>query len=227
MRSFSTGARSFHAFALRDPMHLFARALQAMELDLSSVMACYRCVVLRQSKDINVQFDPKAVRRSRWESFIFEHPVLINMALLIAVRHRLQLSQKEHSPRSQSCILSLEQSQIRRINDALSDSNHCIDDHVLVAVALYAAYEAKHGTRSKSTVHLTGLAEMIKLRKGLATIGRQDRYVEEILVWMITNVLELHHAQHRAVKQVLAESSLACIQPNLSVFKTKADSSES
>jgi hypothetical protein len=58
-----------------------------------------------------------------------------------------------------------------------------MSDQMLVAAALYAAYEIKQGNFARYHLHMNGLLQTINLQGGSREIGMQDPYVERLSLW--------------------------------------------
>lgn len=150
-------------------------------------------LVFTQAQDFDHQFGavlPNVVFWERFYAFVFQDPIMINMALLLTARHQLETVGR--SPQDQDLFLigNLEQHIVRSINAALRDPSRRISDHLLVAVSLCASYDIKHGNPDSYGVHMKGLVQMIELRGGLPEVGK-DPYVERLLLWQDSNTSEL------------------------------------
>ena len=116
---------------------------------------------------------------------------MLTTAILLTARHQFAVLGREASGHDGVRIANMESFLLQRINEALQDPVRGISDQMLVAVALYAAYEIKHGNGARYHVHMTGLLQMINLRGGLREIGQQDPYVERLLLWQDANTARL------------------------------------
>ena len=145
-----------------------------------------------QGRDFETQYgEAKNTVWKRFLRFIFGDPVLLTMALVLTIRYRLEAISGHFSSHDATQVLRLETYLISRINLALDDSIRALSDPMLVAVALCAAYGLKSGDLEAYHVHMTGLVQMIRKRGGLDAIGRQDVYLERMLMWQDVNTAKM------------------------------------
>lgn len=117
--------------------------------------------------------------------------MLLTVALLITIRYRLECLGYRNHAKDFMQVLQLEEFLIRRINAALKQPGRAISDPMLVAVALCAAYEVKNGNPQAYHIHMKGLMQMIDMRGGLAAVGRDDPYLERMLIWHDVNTSQI------------------------------------
>lgn len=154
----------------------------------------YKSITRVQSSDFRSQYGLKGqLPEPRFYGYVHTDPTLLSLAVLIGVRNHLLLSGNEGTTQCdiRVGVLSLEEHITSSINDALRDSARALSDQILVAVALCAAYELKHGDPRRFHVHMHGLVQMIRLRGGLSVIGRGDPYIKQFLLWMDVNTSAL------------------------------------
>ena len=116
---------------------------------------------------------------------------MLTVAILLMARHHFAVFGREASGHDGVRGANMESFLLQRISEALQDTVRGISDQMLVAVALHAAYEIKHGNSSRYHVHMEGLLQMMNLRGGLCDIGQQDPYVERLLLWHDVNTANL------------------------------------
>jgi hypothetical protein len=193
-RSFSRGSLAFRTIALNDPENIMGRNIAELKLDLSSIMSFYRMIAIIQAQDFDQQYGvvlPGVTSWKRFYAFVFTDPVMITVAILLTARHQFEVLGRDSSGENGVRIANMERFLLQSINEALRDPVRGISDQLLVAVALYAAYEIKHGNGSRYHVHMSGLVQMINLRGGLREIGQHDPYCERMLLWQDANTAKL------------------------------------
>jgi len=147
-----------------------------------------------QAQDFDQQYGvviPGVTPWKRFYAFVFTDPIMLTVAILLTARHQFAVLGREATGHDGVRIANMESFLLQRITEALQDPVRGISDQMLVAVALYAAYEIKHGGGSRYHIHMKGLLQMIQLRGGLREIGQQDPYVERLLLWQDANTAEL------------------------------------
>lgn len=147
-----------------------------------------------QSQDFIQQYDLADVNEGngfRLYSLVFTDPVLLSIAVLLGVRYYLDVLGRRHQGRDRQLVMHLETFIVRGVNDALCDPIRGISDQMLIAVALCAAYEVKHGSQRSYHMHMNGLVRMISLRRGLHTIEAVDENVARLLLWIDTNASKI------------------------------------
>lgn len=157
-------------------------------------MSFYRTIFMIQAQDFDQQYGaviPGVTSWKRFYTFVFTDPVMLTVAILLTARHQIAVLGRDISGHDGMRIANMETFLLNRINEALQDPVRGISDQMLVAVALYAAYEIKHGDGTRYHIHMNGLSQMIQLRGGLREIGQQDPYVERLLLWQDANTAEL------------------------------------
>jgi hypothetical protein len=193
-KSFSRGSLAFRTISLNDPDNIIGRNVAELKLDLSSIMSFYRMIAIIQAQDFDQQYGvilPGVTSWKRFYAFVFTDPVVLTTAILLTSRHQFEVLGREASGEDGVRIANMERFLLQRINEALRDPVRGISDQMLVAVALYAAYEIKHGNGSRYHIHMSGLVQMINLRGGLREISQQDPYVERLLLWQDANTSKL------------------------------------
>lgn len=188
-----------------------------------------------QAKDFQDNYckDQLLPRVNLWErfySFIFSDPVLLTVALLLTIRYRLECLGYRDRMRDFMQVLNLEDFLIKRVNTALKQPGRATSDPLLVAVALCAAYEVKNGNPAAYHIHMKGLMRMIEVRGGLEALGRDDPYLERMLIWHDVNTSQilghegyLYHLPH-SLKDQRPQSNLPTFRQPI---ETDAQSSAS
>lgn len=219
-RAFSQGAMSFQTIALQDSQNIIGPSLRDMQLELSSVMGLYKSICVIQTVDFRRQFEGNEhASWNRFYSFVFTDPILLSTAVLLGVRNQLDILGRCLDGQTFASVMQIQRFLMRSINDALCDPVRGISDQMLIAVALCAAYEIKHGTGACYHVHMRGLVQMVQLRGGLDAIGEPDPYVPRLLVWIDTNTSKI--AGCRPYLQGMANGLTAPPKANTLVFRTK------
>lgn len=193
-RSFSRGSLAFRTISLNDPDNVIGTNIAELKLDLSSILSFYRMISIIQAQDFDQQFGAVVSGVTSWKrfyAFVFTDPVTLTTAILLTSRHQFEVLGRDSSGEDGVRIANMERFLLQSINDALKDPVRGISDQLLVAVALYAAYEIKHGNPSRYHIHMSGLVQMINLRGGLREIGQQDPYAELLLLWQDANTSKL------------------------------------
>lgn len=192
-KSFSQGAMAFKTIALQDSANIVGLSLHDMRLELSSVMSLYRSICEMQAVDFSQQYAIKGDASSwgRFYSFVFTDPILLSTAVLLGVRNQLDVTARCIEGQTFAGVLHIEQFLMRSISEALGDPVRGISDQMLIAVALCAAYEIKHGSGACYHVHMQGLVQMVNLRGGLVAIGSPDPYIVRLLIWIDVNTSRL------------------------------------
>jgi hypothetical protein len=224
-KSFSRGSIAFRTISLKDPENVIGRNVAELRMDLSNIMSFYRMIATIQAQDFDQQYGaviPGVTSWKRFYAFVFTDPVMLTIAILITSRHQFEVLGRDCSGEDGVRIANMERFLLQSINDALQDPVRSISDQMLVAVALYAAYEIKHGSRSSYHIHMSGLVQMIKLRGGLREIGQQDPYVERLLLWQDANTAKLAGITGylHDLDNSLAESS-QLPKPNSRIFQLR------
>jgi hypothetical protein len=193
-KAFSRGSLAFRTISLNDPDNIIGRNVAELRLDLSSIMSFYRMISMIQAQDFDQQYGaviPGVTSWKRFYAFVFTDPVMLTTAILLTARHQFEVLGRDSSGEDGVRIANMERFLLQRINEALQDPIRGISDQMLIAVALYAAYEIKHGNCARYHIHMSGLVQMINLRGGLREIGQQDPYVERMLLWQDANTATL------------------------------------
>ncbi|KAK4580422.1 hypothetical protein LTR86_000625 [Recurvomyces mirabilis] len=194
-KSFSRGEAAYRTFALDDADNIIGRTVTSLGLDFSSVMSLYRSLALTQARDFARQFgmQPKLNASStRIYEMAHSDPVTLQIVVLIGVRNALEtLGRHRLIGKDLMLMIEFEQHLICSINNALQDSSRGLSEQILMAVALCAAYEAKHGDNTKYDIHMTGLVRMINLRGGFRELGKHDMYITRFLVWVDLNISKI------------------------------------
>lgn len=193
-KAFSRGSLAFRTVSLNDPDNIIGRNVAELRMDISSIMSFYRTISMIQAQDFDQQYGaviPGVTSWKRFYAFVFTDPVMLTVAILLTARHQFAVLGRDTSGDDGVRIANMESFLLQRINEALQNPVRGISDQMLVAVALYAAYEIKHGNGARYHVHMKGLLQMINLRGGLREIGQQDPYVERLLLWQDANTANL------------------------------------
>lgn len=132
-----------------------------------------------------------ALLRARLFPLIMTDAAPLHAVLLMAASQYERI----YGPRSHTIdTLQLRGMTIRSINSALEDSVRATSDHVIVAVAQMATYEALYGSRETFSTHMSGLTRMVTLRGGLPALGL-DGLVERVLLWTDANAAHITRSQ--------------------------------
>lgn len=193
-KAFSRGSLAFRTISLNDPDNVIGRNAAELRLDLASIMSFYRMIAIIQAQDFDHQFGvviPGVTSWKRFYAFVFTDPVMLTTGILLTTRHQFEVLGRDTSGQDGVRIANMERFLLQSINEALQDPVRGISDQMLIAVALYAAYEIKHGNGDRYHIHMSGLVQMINLRGGLREIGQQDPYVERLLLWQDANTAKL------------------------------------
>ena len=180
---------SFRTIALQDSENVVGESLNELQLELPSVMRLYKSMSERQSLDFIRQYGEGS--GFIFVPLVFTHPVLLATAVLIGVRNHLDVQGRRVESNTLVDVLRIEQFITRSINNALADPVRGITDQMLLAVALCASYEIKHGNGACYHMHMRGLVQMINLRGGLLAISEPDPYVLRVLFWLDVNSTKL------------------------------------
>lgn len=173
-RGDSRGSLAFRMIALNDPDNIIGRNVAELMMNLSSIMSFYRTISMIQAQDFDKQYGaviPGVTSLKRFYTFVFTDPVMLTVAILLTARHQFAVLGRDASGRDGVRIAYMESFLPQGINEALQDPVRGISDQMLVAVALSAAYEIKHGNGARYQIHMNGLFQMISLRGGLREIG--------------------------------------------------------
>jgi hypothetical protein len=222
-KSFSQGAMSFRTIALQDSRNIIGLGLKDMQLELSSVMGLYRKICETQAVDFARQYDIGGDQASwgRFYAYVYTDPILLSTAVLLGVRNQLDVLGKCLDGQTLANVIQIERHLTRSISDALGDPVRGITDQMLIAVALCAAYEIKHGTGACYHVHMRGLVQMVHLRGGLLAIGSPDPYIVRLLTWIDTNTSKI--AGCRPYLQGMVNGLASHPHANTLVFRTRGD----
>lgn len=167
-QSFSRGAMSFRTLALHDAHNTIGLSLHSMHLSLSSVMGLYESICRAQAVDFALQYGISGDASSwgRFYTFVFTDPVLLSTAVLLGVRNQLDVLGRCVEGSTWAAVVGIERFLVKSISDALGEGERGVSDQLLVAVALCAAYEIKHGEGASYHVHMQGL-----VRVGFLIVG--------------------------------------------------------
>ncbi|KAM0701529.1 hypothetical protein Q7P35_009780 [Cladosporium inversicolor] len=134
-RAFSRGSLAFRTISINDPDNVIGRNVAELGLDLSSIMSFYRTISMIQAQDFDRQYGaviPGVISWKQFYALVFTDPVMLTTAILLTARHQFAVLGREASVRG-------------------------ISDQILVAVALYAAYEIKHSDGARYHTHMNVL----------------------------------------------------------------------
>jgi hypothetical protein len=220
-KAFSQGVMSIRTVALQDSENIIGISLKDMQLELSSVMSLYKNICEVQAPDFARQYSIKDDQASwgRFYSFVWTDPILLSTAVLLGVRNQLDVLGRCIDGQTFASVLHIERFLMQSINAALGDPVRGISDQMLIAVALCAAYEIKHGSGACYHVHMQGLVQMINLRGGLIAIGSPDPYIVRLLVWIDTNTSKL--AGCRPYLQGMVNGLTAHPHANTTIFRAR------
>lgn len=218
---FSQGAMSFRTFALQDSQNVIGMSIKDMRLELSSVMGLYKNICEIQAIDFARQYDIRGDQASwgRFYAFVYTDPILLSTAVLLGVRNQLDVLGRCIDGQTFASVLQIERFLMRSINEALGDPIRGISDQMLIAVALCAAYEIKHGTGACYHIHMRGLVQMIHLRGGLLAIGPTDPYIVRLLTWIDTNTSKI--AGCRPYLQGVVDGLASRPNANTTIFRAR------
>lgn len=221
VKSFSQGAMSFRTIALQDSQNVIGMSIKDMRLELSSVMGLYKNICEIQAIEFARQYDIGGDQASwgRFYAFVYTDPILLSTAVLLGVRNQLDVLGKCIDGQTFVSVLQIERFLMRSINDALGDPIRGMSDQMLIAVALCAAYEIKHGTGACYDIHMRGLVQMIQLRGGLLAIGSPDPYIVRLLTWIDTNTSKI--AGCRPYLQDMVDGLASRPYPNTVIFRAR------
>jgi hypothetical protein len=220
-KAFSQGVMSIRTVALQDSENIIGISLKDMQLELSSVMSLYKNICEVQAPDFARQYSIKDDQASwgRFYTFVWTDPILLSTAVLLGVRNQLDVLGRCIDGQTFASVLHIERFLMQSINTALGDPVRGISDQMLIAVALCAAYEIKHGTGACYHVHMQGLVQMINLRGGLVFIGTPDPYIVRLLIWIDTNTSKL--AGCRPYLQGMVNGLTAHPHANTTIFRAR------
>lgn len=223
-KAFSQGAMAFKTIALHDSQNIIGLSLRDMQLELSSVMSLYKNICQLQTPDFARQYNIKGDIASwgRFYRFVWTDPILLSTAVLLGVRNQLDVIGRCIDGQTFTSVLQIERFLMRSINDALGEPDRGVSDQMLIAVALCAAYEIKHGTGACFHIHMQGLVQMIKLRGGLLSIGSPDPYIVRLLIWLDTNTSKL--AGCTPYLQGMVSGLTAYPNANTTIFRARGNS---
>jgi len=223
IHAFSQGAMSFRTIALQDSQNIIGVSLKDMQLELSSVMGLYKNICEMQAVDFARQYDIGGDQASwgRFYTFVYTDPILLSTAVLLGVRNQLDVLGRCIDGQTFASVLQIERFLMRSISDALGDPIRGISDQMLIAVALCAAYEIKHGTGACYHVHMRGLVQMIHLRGGLLAIGSPDPYIVRLLTWIDTNTSKI--AGCKPYLQGMVNGLASNPHANTAIFRARGD----
>lgn len=220
--AFSRGEMSFRVIALQDGQNVVGTSLHNLRLDLSSVMGLYENICKVQTGDFARLYSTTTVKApsyGRFYSFVFTDPILLSTAVLLGVRNQLDILGRPLAGTVLTSVVHIERFLVRSISNALQDPVRGVSDALLIAVALCAAYEIKHGSGACYHVHMRGLVQMIHLRGGLGALSDSDPYIARLLVWIDTNTSKL--AGCAPYLQGMETSVAARPEANTRIFRTK------
>lgn len=221
VKSFSEGAMSFRTIALQDSQNIIGMSIKDMQLELSSVMGLYKNICEIQAIDFARQYDIGGDQASwgRFYAFVYTDPILLSTAVLLGVRNQLDVLGRCIDGRIFASVLQIERFLMCSISDALGDPIRGTSDQMLIAVALCAAYEIKHGTGACYHIHMRGLVQMIQLRGGLLAIGSHDPYIVRLLTWIDTNTAKI--AGCRPYLQDMVDGLASRPKANTTTFRAR------
>jgi hypothetical protein len=223
LESFSRGAMSFRTIALQDSQNIIGMGLKDMQLELSSVMGLYKNICETQAVDFARQYNIGGDQASwgRFYAFVYTDPILLSTAVLLGVRNQLDVLGKCIDGQTFASVLQIERFLMRSINDALGDPVRGVSDQMLIAVALCAAYEIKHGTGACYHIHMQGLVQMIHVRGGLLAIGSPDPYIVRLLTWIDTNTSKI--AGCKPYLQGMDNGLISHPHANTAIFRARGE----
>lgn len=135
-------------------------------------------MVAFQSQDFERHYAGNLIQpgqgQHRFLTVVFRDPVPLTTSILLTARHLLSPVGAPPGDLELHCVLQLEGFLLRSINAALRDPTRAVSTPLVVAVALLASYELKHGSLKSYHTHMRGLMTLINARGGLEQIGLQD-----------------------------------------------------
>jgi len=175
-----------------------------------------------QTQDFAQQYALTKPKKGSWIfPRIFTEPVLLTTAILLGVINHLNTLDRRLEGQTLVGITHLENFLIQSLNTALDDPSRRVNNQVLIAVALSAAYDIKHGGGKAFHIHMEGLVRMIEMRGGLKAIISADPYTARVLVWIDTNASKI--AGCRAYLQDMSEEIGETLRPraNTEIFRAR------
>jgi hypothetical protein len=133
--------------------------------------------------------DPGSLRRL-WLPFALSEPSVFQVVMLLAASSNAMLhGQSVLQPN----LLSLKAKSIRSINEGLRDPSRAQSDHIIMAVAKMAVYEAMYGSLRTYKVHMGGLLRMLecKMKMGHDTNLGTNGMLTRICFWIDDNLAAL------------------------------------
>lgn len=128
--------------------------------------------------------------RTSWFPLVMTEPALFSVIMLLAASHYASLQDYPGSMRLDLLDLRCEAvASINRSFDTQQSEN--INDALIGAIAKMASYEAMFGSLENYNVHMQGLARVISLRGGLASLGLNG-LLKRIVIWIDNNAAFLH-----------------------------------
>ena len=197
-----------------------------MKDDLADIaQSIYQSIGEIQAQDFAQQYAlSKPQKGSRLFPLIFTEPVLLTTAILLGVINHLNALDRRLEGQTLVGITHLENFLIHSLNTALDDPSRRVNDQVLIAVALSAAYDIKHGSGKAFHIHMKGLVRMIQMRGGLKAIMSPDPYTARLLVWLDINTSKI--AGCKAYLEDMSEDIGETLWPraNTEIFRVRGNS---
>ncbi|KAJ5290694.1 uncharacterized protein N7443_010947 [Penicillium atrosanguineum] len=128
--------------------------------------------------------------RTSWFPLVMTDPALFSVIMLLAASHYASL--QDHPTSMRLDLLGLRYEAVSSINRGFETPlSETINDALIGAIAKMASYEAMFGSLDNYNVHMHGLARVISLRGGLASLGLNG-LLKRIVIWIDHNAAFLH-----------------------------------
>ncbi|KAF4434169.1 hypothetical protein F53441_13722 [Fusarium austroafricanum] len=125
----------------------------------------------------------RGLLRTSWFPLVISHEAPFQTILLLSASNLSSVSGTTHPT---GFYYELRHNAISAINQALLDSDDCVSDGIIGAVAKMASFEAMHGNKDSYRIHMKGLHDMICRRQGLNALGL-DGLLRRIVIWIDLN----------------------------------------
>ncbi|KAF7186326.1 hypothetical protein HII31_12401 [Pseudocercospora fuligena] len=223
-QSFSKSVMAMRTFALDDKYSIVGRALYQLKLDFGGVLKCYERIVQTHSADFERHYASQEIviesSHVRFLGFVFSHPLVLQIAVLLTTRYLLMALGKVDHPKSTYQLLKLRGLIISNINASLRDPTYATSDAVLVTVMMFAVHELWYTSKEAYHVHMAGLVRLVNLRGGLAQVGSEDPYFERFILWHDANASRAAGCEPY-VRKVKQPSKLAAPKADTDMFRMR------
>nr|OQO16877.1 hypothetical protein B0A51_16680 [Rachicladosporium sp. CCFEE 5018] len=151
----------------------------------------------------------RGLNRSLFSPFLRTDLAPLHATMLVAASHYSRIG----GSRSHAIdLLQLRGMAISEINGALADDARGTSDHLIMAVAIMATYEALFGDRTVCSTHMQGLTRMVSLRGGLPALGL-DGFLERTLLYVDANVSHITNTRLYFDPRAFPSSSPEVVHP--------------